>query len=130
MPLFELATAILKSCSYAYRGIVFAMRSQRNFRIHLVVGAIVLCAAPALKLHRLEIALLVLTVTGVIAAELFNSAVELVLNLLQSRDHPVVRAAKDIAAGSTLAAVLGSVVVGLLIFGPRLCALMKGGFSR
>ena len=58
-------------------------------------------------------------------AELFNTALEYLLNVLEARDHPIVRTAKDVAAGGTLAAVIGSVGVGLLLFGPRLWAILR-----
>jgi diacylglycerol kinase len=81
-------------------------------------------AAGLLGLSRLEFILLLLTITGVMAGELLNTAVELILNLLEGREHPVVRLAKDVAAGGVLMAILGAVVVGLFLFGPRLMAFI------
>lgn len=114
------------SCGHAVRGIGFAFRSQRNFRIHLAAAALVLLAAVWLRLSRLEMILALLTVALVIVAELLNTAVEYVLNLLEARHHPVVKTAKDVAAGGVLFAVAASVVIGLLLFGPPLLDLLRG----
>ncbi len=113
------------SCGHACRGIVFAFRSQRNVRVHFLVAVIVLAAAAALRFGRVEMILTVLTVTMVILAELLNTALEFAMNIVEARDHPVVKTAKDIAAGGVLLAVGGSVAVGLLLFGPPLWGLLR-----
>jgi diacylglycerol kinase (ATP) len=113
------------SCGHAFRGILFAFRSQRNFRIHLFAAALVLLAAAGLRLDRVEVILALLTVTLVVVAELLNTAIEYVLNLLEARHHPVVKTAKDVAAGGVLFTVAASVVIGLLLFGPPLLSLLR-----
>lgn len=115
------------SCGHAFRGIRFALRSQRNFRIHLLAAVLVFGAAAGLRLSRIEIILALLTVTLIVVAELLNTALELAMNLVEARNHPVVKAAKDIAAGGVLLAVAGAVAVGLLLFGPPLWALLRSG---
>lgn len=121
-PIREITT----SCAYALQGIFFAARSQRNFRIHLLAAAGVLAAGSALRFSRLEMILLILTVSLVIVGEMFNTALEFLLNLLEARNHPAVRAVKDIAAGAVFMTVVGSVAVGMLLFGPRLLAALRG----
>ena len=116
----ELFKSIGRSCLYAWRGVDFAFRTQRNFRIHLLAAGAVWVLALALRFSRIELVLLALTVGLVITAELLNTGMEFVLNLLESRNHPVVRAAKDVAAGGVLLAVFISVGVGILLFGPKL----------
>ena len=120
----EAVLGILTSCSYATRGISFAFRSQRNLRIHFFAALFVVVAGRLLQFEPWEMAVLVVTVTLVITAELFNSALEFFLNLMEARNHPTVRAVKDVAAGATLMAVIGSVVIGLLLFGSRLLSFM------
>lgn len=121
--------AFWTSCGHAFRGITFAFRSQRNFRIHLAAAALVLLAAAGFRLSRMETILALITVTLVIVAELLNTAVEYVLNLLEARHHPVVKTAKDVAAGGVLFAVAASVVIGLMLFGPPLLDLLRS-FGR
>lgn len=117
----------LISCGNACRGVLFALRSQRNFRIHFGIGIFVLAAGVALRFNRTEMELLVLTVGLVILGELLNTALELTLNLLEAREHPVARAAKDVAAGGVFLMVLASIVVGIFLFGPRLLAILPMG---
>ncbi|MBI3332720.1 MAG: diacylglycerol kinase family protein [Candidatus Omnitrophica bacterium] len=117
---------VLRSCWIAARGVLLAARSQRNFQIHLLAAAAALLVGALLQLTRMEFILLTVTIALVISAELLNTALEFLLNLMEARDHPVVRATKDVAAGAVLMAVAGSVAVGILLFGPRLCALFRG----
>ncbi|MBI3615575.1 MAG: diacylglycerol kinase family protein [Candidatus Omnitrophica bacterium] len=116
---------IIRSCTYAVHGILFAARSQRNFRIHLLAAVVVPAAAVALGFSRLELVLVILTVSLVILGELLNTGLEFLLNLLEARDHPTVRAVKDIAAGAVFMAVVGSVGIGVLLFGPRILAVLR-----
>lgn len=127
--MFESFRMFLKSCRYACEGIYFAARSQRNFRIHLMAAVAALGFGFLLRLSRLEMGLLILTVLGVVCGELFNSALEYTLNLLEAGHHPVAKAAKDIAAGAVFLAVVGSVAVAFLLFAPRLWRLSMGGTS-
>ena len=122
----EEITGFLHSCGCAIRGIQFAVWSQRNFRIHLIAAVAMPACGIALGFSRLEMALLVLTVILVILGELFNTALELTLNLIESRNHPVVGAAKDIAAGAVFATSLGAVIMGLFLFGPHLLRFIRG----
>ncbi|MBI1952572.1 MAG: diacylglycerol kinase family protein [Candidatus Omnitrophica bacterium] len=108
------------SCRYALKGLRFAFISQRSFRIHLAAAFGVLAGAFLLRLDAKETALILAMVTLVLMAELINTALEVVLNLMEAREHPVVRAAKDVAAASVLMAVAGAAAVGVLILGPKL----------
>ena len=123
--MMEAIARLYASCRCACDGLKFAAHSQRNLRIHLVAAAIVLAAGFLLHFSRIEMVLLVVTVTLVITAELLNTSLELTWNLLEARNHPSARAAKDVAAGAVLLATFGSVGVGILLFGPRLLGFLK-----
>ncbi len=116
---------IRASFLYALYGLTFALRSQRNFRIHLLLAGGVLVAGAFARLTRVEWAVLILTVALVIVGELINTSIELLLNLLEARNHPVARAVKDVAAAAVFVSALGAIGVGLFLFGPRLWALSK-----
>lgn len=113
------------SCGHACRGISFAIRSQRNFRVHVIAAVLAVVAAVALRFEQVKMILTLLTVSFVIVAELINTALEFALDLVEARDHPVVRTAKDIAAGGVLLSVAVSVLIGLLLFGPPLLAILR-----
>jgi diacylglycerol kinase len=110
----------MRSFKYAQAGARHVLATQRNIWIHLAVGVIVLLAAVTLRLPAVELALIILTITAVIAAEMFNTALEALVDLVKPEDHPIAALVKNVAAGAVLALALGAVFVGLLLFIPRL----------
>ena len=122
--MFELIRNLLRSIRCALHGLSLAFRSQRNVRIHFLAAAVVLAAAVYLHFSRQEMVLLILTIGLVLAGELFNTALEVALNLLESRHHPAVRHSKDIAAGAVVVTVFGSIAVAVLLFGPHIRPLL------
>jgi diacylglycerol kinase len=105
---------LARSFGHALDGVA-AGRAERNFRIHLAAGSAVTGAAALLPLSTGERLALVLCVGGVVAAELFNTAVEAVVDLQVSTFHPQARRAKDAAAGAVLVLAATSVLVGLVV---------------
>jgi diacylglycerol kinase len=104
----------------AGRGLSYLFRTQRNIRIHLLVAIAAVGLGVWLGLERSEWAILTLTIGLVFGAEAMNTAIEAVIDLVQPTYHPLAGAAKDVAAGGVLIAALIAVVVGILLFGPRL----------
>ncbi len=118
----SLPRKIARSFYFAFAGIGFLFRTQRNARIELGIAVIVFALAAWLGVGRLEWALLVTAAAGVLILEGLNTAVEAAVDLASPQRHPLAKAAKDLAAGMVLAAALASVAVGLLILGPPLWA--------
>ncbi len=116
---------LIRSFGYAFAGVGHGLRTQANLRIHILAAAGVIIAGLLLQLSTIEWAILVVTITMVMSAELFNSAIEAVVDRAGSEPHPLSKAAKDMAAGAVLVGAIGAVVVGLLIFGPHLLALIE-----
>ena len=112
-----------RSFQNALRGIGQVIRQQRNARIHAAATVAALLLAAALGLSPLEWALLVIVITLVWSAELMNSAVEAAVDLAQPAAHPLAGLAKDAAAGAVLLAALAALLVGGILFLPRLAAL-------
>ncbi len=108
---------------FAFAGIGHLLRTQRNFQIHLLIGAIAIALGAVFRIDRWEWIALSVTITLVLAAEGVNTAVEAVVDLVTREYQPLARTAKDVAAGTVLICALGAIVVGVLIFGPRLWAL-------
>lgn len=108
--------ALIRSFHYAISGIVYATRTQRNMRIHFVIGIFVLLGMLMLRLQRVYVVILIAMVALVIAFELVNTAVEAIVDLLTVVHHPLAKIAKDTAAGAVLVMALGSLVIGYLIF--------------
>ena len=114
-----------QSLSFALDGLRHALRSQRNFRIHVTVAAAVIIAGLALRINRSEWAIVAALIALVIALELLNTAIEALVDLASPAPHPLAKAAKDTAAAATLAAALGSAAAGLIIFLPRIWDLFS-----
>ena len=109
------------SFRYAAQGLLYGFRSQRNFRIHVVTGAVVFAMGLWLQLPLGQLAVLVLTVTAVLVLELLNTATEAVVDLaIGRRFHPLARIAKDCAAAAVLVAAISSLVIAILLLLPPL----------
>ena len=104
----------------ALSGAAHTLRTQPNTRIELLAIPVVALAGWWLEITRIEWAVLGLTIAGIFALEAVNTAVEAAIDLVCPDYHPLARIAKDAAAGAMVFAVLGSLWVALLIFGPRL----------
>lgn len=115
--------AFLRSFVHAWDGVVYAVRTQRNARVHLAAAVCALALGVLLHLSPVEFALIFLAVMAVLVAELFNTVVEAIVDLVTSEYHPLARVAKDVAAGAVLVCAMFAVVIGLLVFGPHLWAL-------
>lgn len=109
-------TKFWSSFHYAFAGILYAVRTQPNMRVHLLIAALVLVATLLLRLERIYIVAIVITIVIVLALELMNTAVEAVVDLLTVAHHPLAKTAKDAAAGAVLVATIGAVIVGYLVF--------------
>jgi diacylglycerol kinase (ATP) len=116
--------SLAASFLFAWQGVAYVVRTQRNMRIHLGVGAGVLGLAGALHVSRLELACLLLCIMAVSVLEMLNTVVEAVVDLVTEEYHPLAKIAKDVAAGAVLVSSVGSVVVGLLILGPHLIRVL------
>jgi diacylglycerol kinase (ATP) len=118
--------ARLRSVRYALRGVGVMLRTQHNAWIHAVATVGAVAAGVVLGIDRLEWLAIVLAIMAVWTAEALNTAFESLCDVASPEFHPMVERAKDVAAGAVLVAALGSVVIGLLVFGPRLLAALAG----
>ena len=112
------------SFGHAFRGVAAALRSEVHLRLHALATAAVLGLGFYFGIGRLEWALVALAVGLVWSLELVNTAVEAVVNLVSPEYHPLAGRAKDVAAGAVLAGAGAALAVGLLVFGPRIWALI------
>ncbi len=108
------------SFNYALQGIVYALLTQRNMRIHVLLAGLVLTLAVLLRVTRVELLILLLTIGLVIAAELINTAIEAVVNLVTQEYHPIARDAKNVAAGAVFVSSVVSLCVAYVVFIERL----------
>ncbi len=111
---------LLDSFNYAIEGIIYAVRTQRNMRIHMVSALLVLTACFFYDLSKIEFLAITITITIVIMAELMNTAIEFAVDATTNYYHPLVKLAKNIAAGGVLVTAINAVVVGYIIFWDKL----------
>ena len=115
---------LINSIKYAKAGAEHALRTQRNIWIHIFVGLIILMVALWLRVSLTEMAILAVTISIVIMAEMFNTAIEELVNILSPGHRIEAALAKNVAAAAVLTTVVGAVVVGCVIFIPRLIKLI------
>ncbi|PJN53500.1 hypothetical protein PAEVO_02170 [Paenibacillus sp. GM2FR] len=108
--------SLYRAFGCAMRGILTAVQTERNMKIHIAAALIVFIAAALLQLDRVSWLFLVLAIALVFIAELVNTAVEAVIDLISPEEHVLARVAKDTAAGAALVAAVFAVVIGILVF--------------
>jgi diacylglycerol kinase (ATP) len=112
--------AFLQGFAHAFRGIVFALRTQRNLRVHALATLSVIVLGFVLQIERWEWCAILISCGVVWAAELLNTAIECLADRVSMEREDAIRVVKDAAAGAVLAASLAAAVVGAIIFLPRL----------
>lgn len=112
---------------YAVEGVVHVFRTQRHMRFHFLTMVLVLVFSLLLRLRREEVIVLLFTISLVLVAEMFNTAIEAVVDLVTQTYHPLAKFAKDIAAGAVLITSINALAVAFLLFpgGARLLRLSK-----
>ncbi|MBI5554331.1 MAG: diacylglycerol kinase [Elusimicrobia bacterium] len=110
---------IWESFNAAIEGIIYVTKTQRSMRVHLGIAVFVLFFSLFVRLDRLEVIMLTITIVLVLLAEMFNTAVETLVNLITDTYHPAAKVAKDIAAGAVFFASGNALIVAYLVFGKR-----------
>ena len=118
---------ILESFRFAFAGLWYALRTQRNTRIHLIIAAAVVGVGIWLHLSLTEWAVLTLTIGFVLVSEMLNTVAETLVDLVSPGYHPLAKTVKDVTAGAVLITAIISVIIGLLILGPSFWARVFGG---
>lgn len=116
--------AFLNSFVYAWHGLIYAVRTQRNARVHMVLGMAAIILGLILRISPVEFAMIFVAITLVFIAEMFNTVAEACIDLVTSEYHPLARIAKDVAAGAVLLNAMLSVVIAVLVFTPHLLPLV------
>lgn len=115
--------ARVKSANHAWRGIKIVARTSHNFQGHLFFGILAIYLGFALKISTTEWCVLVLAMVGVLVSEAVNTAIEVDIDLTSPNYHPYARDTKDVAAGAVVLTILGAIIVGLIIFLPKILIL-------
>ncbi len=112
--------SLIDSFNFAFQGVIHAVRTQRNMRIHLLIAIAVLIAAVVVGVQRLELIAIILVIAFVLITEMVNSALEATIDVSTTSFDPMAKLAKDMAAGAVLISTATAVAVGFLIFEDRI----------
>ena len=122
--------SLLKSFNFAFDGVVYTLRHERNMWVHFGIAALVLVAALFFGLSRLDVVALLVAISFVIIAEMFNTAVEYVVDLVTDEEDPRARIAKDVSAGAVLVAAVNAIAVAYLVFYDKVTSVPYTVLSR
>ena len=122
--------SFFRSFVYAWNGLLHAIRTQRNARIHGFIATLAILLGLWLHISPVEFAMVFVAITGVFISEMFNTVAEACVDLATQEYHPLARIAKDVAAGAVLLNAMLSVVIGVLVFGPHLWPLVVHWLHR
>jgi len=109
---------------YAFSGLGYALRTQRNARVHVVIASLAIITGILLHISAVEFAIIFIAITGVFIAETFNTVIEICVDLASPDYHPLAKIAKDVSAGAVLVSAILAIIIGLFIFSPHLRALL------
>lgn len=115
---------LIRSFGYAFSGLKAAFRAEQNFRIHVVAAFIVVLFAFVFRVTAYEWLIIILCISAVTGAELVNTSIEKICNLVHPQTDARVKQIKDISAAAVLLVAAGAFIVGLLIFIPRVINLI------
>jgi diacylglycerol kinase (ATP) len=112
----------IKSFAYAKNGVLYAIRSEKHMRFHLLATLLVVFAGWFFRINSTEWCLIIACMGGVFMAELFNTAFEQLVNLVSPQHNLIAGRVKDVAAGAVLIFSLAALIIGLIVFVPKILA--------
>jgi len=104
----------------AFSGIIYTFKTQPNFKIHALAALIALTASFILNISQAEKIVIVFTISLVLIAEMINTSIESVVDLLTDKFHQQAKIAKDVSSGMVLLSAISSVIIAFIIFGKYL----------
>lgn len=116
----EKSKKLINSFKYAIQGILSSFKTERNMKIHIFIMILVIIAGFILKINKCEWIACILCFAIVISGELFNTAIETVVDMVMPYKNDKAKIAKDIAAGAVLTLAIGAAVIGVIIFVPKI----------
>lgn len=119
----------IKSLSYAWQGIKYCFRSEKNFRIQLIIALIAFVFAIVLKVGTNEWLAILFCSALVLSLEIINTAIEKLSNVVSTSIHPDIKVIKDMAAGAVFLVSIISLIIGCIIFFSKIDPFIKHIFK-
>ena len=111
---------LINSFKYAIEGFISSFKTERNMKIHVLAMILVIALGFYLKLNLTEWCIVTIIIALVLTAELFNTAIETIVDMVSPEKNPKAKLAKDISAAAVLSLAIGAVITGAIIFIPKL----------
>lgn len=115
---------VIISFKYAFQGVFSAIKTERNLKIHISIMILVIIAGIFLKISKMEWIICIILFGLVIGGEMLNSAIETVVDIAMPEINPKAKFAKDVAAGAVLIFAISSAIIGIIIFIPKIIAIL------
>jgi len=116
---------LINSFKYAFQGIKTVLKKEQNMKIHFIIMLLVILTGTILKLTKIEWIICIILFGIVLTAELFNTAIEIIVDMIMPNKDERAKNAKDISAGAVLVVAISSAIVGIMIFVPKLLLIIK-----
>lgn len=120
----EKSKNVISSFKYAFQGVFSEIKTERNLKIHISIMILVIIAGIFLKISKMEWIICIILFGLVIGGEMLNSAIETVVDIAMPDINPKAKFAKDVAAGAVLIFAISSTIIGLIIFIPKIIAIL------
>lgn len=116
---------LINSFKYAIAGIIASFKTERNMKLHILAMIIVILLGIVVKLSKLEWIICIILFAIVISGELFNTAIETTVDIAMPYRNEKAKLAKDVSAGAVLIIAIASLIIGVIIFVPKILAMLK-----
>ncbi len=116
---------IRESLLGALKGLKVVLATERNARLIFLIGLIVIVFGIIFKLSPDELVILIIVTVGVFVCEVFNTLVEYILNMIQPQNDPKIKLLKDISSAAVLLSSLGAIIIGLILFFPKIISFLS-----
>ncbi|MBU0696808.1 MAG: diacylglycerol kinase family protein [Bacteroidetes bacterium] len=114
----------IKSFPYAFNGLKILFKEEHNARVHLFIAIFAILAGFILKISAIEWVAVILVIGLVFITEIINTSIENIADFISPEKHPKIKVIKDLAAAAVILSAIVSVMIGLLIFLPKLLVLI------
>ena len=119
-----------KKIKLACRGIHHVFQTQCHFKCHIITSILVITIGIIFKISLIEWTMLTIAIFGVLITEMINTAFEILTNLVTSNYHPLAKDCKDVASGTVLLSALLAVIIGSIIFYPKIHPIWSTTFGK
>lgn len=116
---------LIFSFKYAAEGVWFAFTNNQNLQIHVAIAILVILMSIVFRINGFEMGILGVIILLVIAAEMINTSIEEMVDLITTEHRQEAKIAKDVAAGMVLVTSIGSIIVGILVFLPHILRMFN-----